>query len=321
MISYVRSHLSCPRRGKNSRFVATSRWCLVFQKLFAIGVCAAHVSSIAMAQHPVDVQRLSAEGDHFRALTVYELLPARRMVADTHIAAAKSAWALGLTRQAAGIFDAVLRGDSLTIDDRARITLSRGIIEYQEEHFQEAALFSERAASYMAETAPLRGRALLLWGQSLLKLMAYASAEEKLIRALADAAAADRPEVNFALGAAQMKLGKLSDAEKAFKAIPADHSRAAEAVRALATISLQTEQHNRAQFWIEKGRSSYPDAFLDSWAEYGLTQVALKKGDMVTARAVAEQAQKKFPSSDEWLILMEGALEQAEWNIATKEQK
>lgn len=295
--------------------------CRAFLGLFGISTCLAITPPIAVAQHPVDVERLSAEGDHFRALTVYELLPERRMVSDTHIAAAKSAWALGLTRQAAGIFDAVLRGDSLDDDARARITLSRGILEYQEERFQEAALFAERAASYLAETAPLRGRALLLWGQSLLKLTAYASAEEKLMVALTEAAPSDKPEVNFSLGTTQVKLGKLSDAERAFKAIPADHVRAAEAVRALATLSLQTEQHDRARFWIQKGRSSYPEAFLDSWAEYGLAQVALKQGDMTAARAVAEQAQKKFPSSDAWLVLMEGAIEQAEWSSAIKEQK
>ena len=93
-------------------------------------------STFVFADHPVDVQRLSSEGDYFKALTMYELLPDRRLNDDARVSAAKSAWALGLTKKAASIFDAVLRSGTLDNDDRARVTLSRGIIEYQEEHYQ-----------------------------------------------------------------------------------------------------------------------------------------------------------------------------------------
>ncbi|MFO0416902.1 MAG: tetratricopeptide repeat protein, partial [Pseudomonadota bacterium] len=145
------------------------------------------IISSALADHPIDVQRLSSEGEHFKALTLYDVLPDRRLGEDTHIAAAKSAWALGLARQAADIFDAVLRDNSLGQDDRARLTLSRGVIEYQEGRYQEAALFAEKAASLIPQGAPLRGRALLLWGQSLVRDKAYATAEEKLTMALNEA--------------------------------------------------------------------------------------------------------------------------------------
>ena len=289
----------------------------IWRPVLALGF-AVLVALPAHAQHPIDVQRLTVEGDHFRALSMYELLPDRRMAADTHIAAAKSAWALGLTQEARQIFDSILRGHSVSADERARITLSRGIIEFQEERYQEAALFAEKAAGALEEKAPLRGRAFLLWGQSLLRLGAYATAEEKLLRALSESLPGDRPEINFSLGTTLVKLGKLSDAEKAFKGIPTDHYRAAEAVRTLAAISLQTDQPERARFWIEKGRESYPESFLDSWADYGMAQVALRTGDMDRARGVVEQAQKKYPASDSWLILMQGALEQAEWDRNTQ---
>jgi tetratricopeptide (TPR) repeat protein len=267
----------------------------------------------AHADHPVDVQRLSAEGEHFKALEVYEMLPDRRLEKDTHVAAAKSAWALGLTRKAADLFDSVLRGDELDVDERSRLTLSRGIIEYQEERYQEAALFAEKAASYLPEKAPLRGRALLLWGQSLLKAQQYSTAEEKLWRALAEVTPGDRPDVAMSLGAAQLKLGKLSDAERTLKGIPTDHPAAPEAVRLLASISMQMEQNDRARFWFEKGRLDYSDAFVDSWVDYGQLSLALKNGDLPRARKVFELAQKRLPPSDAWLIVMQASLEQAEW--------
>jgi tetratricopeptide (TPR) repeat protein len=268
---------------------------------------------VARAEHPVDVERLSAEGDHFRALEVYERLPDRRLARDTHVAAAKSAWALGLSRKAADLFDAVLRTDEIDVDERARITFSRGIIEYQEERYQEAALFAEKAANLLPEKSPLRGRALLLWGQSLFRVKAYSTAEEKLWRALAEAAASDRPEVAMSLGLVQVKLGKLAEAERTLKTIPTDNIYAAEAVRQLAAISMQTDQHDRARFWLDKGKADYGDFFLDSWSEYGQVRSALKDGDLPRARQVVEQAQKRLPPSDSWLIVMQALLEQAEW--------
>ncbi|MEY4701066.1 MAG: hypothetical protein RL326_1253 [Pseudomonadota bacterium] len=287
-----------------------------FALVFALrGVVTAH------AQHPIDIQRLSAEGDHFKALSLYELLPHRQFDTDTYVSAAKSAWALGLTKQATSLFDSVLRGDSLSPEDRARVTLSRGVIDFQEERFQEAALFAEKAASLLPEKSPLRGRALLLLGQSLLKVGAYATAEEKLLRSLADSIQSDRPEVVFALGTAQVKLGKLTDAEKSFKAVPTEDARAPMAVRSLASIALQTNQSERARFWFERGRSSYPEAFLDSWADYGVTKAALEAGDVERARLVVEKAEKRFPPSDAWLILMRAALENAEWKGGTEGQK
>lgn len=275
----------------------------------------------AHAEHPVDVQRLSAEGEHFRALEVYERLPDRRLDKDTHVSAAKSAWALGLARKAADLFDLVLRGEGLDLDERARLTLSRGIIEYQDERYQEAALFAEKASSYLPEKAPLRGRALLLWGQSLLRAQQYSTAEEKLWRALAEVTAGDRPDVSMSLGAAQLKLGKLGDAERTLKGIPTDHPSAPEAVRLLASISMQTGQNDRARFWFEKGRADYSTAFVDSWVDYGQLNLALQSGDLPRARKVFEQAQKRLPPSDVWLIVMQASLEQAEWNSRGEETR
>jgi tetratricopeptide (TPR) repeat protein len=265
------------------------------------------------AQHQIDVQRLSAEGEYLKALTVYELLPARKIGSDTRIAAAKSSWALGLNRQAAELFDSVLRDVKLTLENRARVTLSRGVLEYQEERYPEASLYAEKAISYLRESSPLRGRAYLLWGQSLSRTGAYGAAEQKLEAARTDADEVDKAEINFALGMVEMRIGKLEKADECLKAIPAQHDRSAAAVRALASIALQTNQTERARFWIEKGKNAYPEAFLDSWAEYGLMQVAVANGDLPTARRLVQEAQKNYPPSDSWLILMRAALEESEW--------
>jgi tetratricopeptide (TPR) repeat protein len=267
----------------------------------------------AMAQHPVDVQKLSASGEHFKALALYELLPMKKVGTDTRVFVAKSAWALGLNRQAGEIFDAVLRDPQISQESRARLTLSRGAIEYQEDRHQEAALYAEKSVSLLKDQSPLRGRAYLLWGQALMKAGAYGTAEEKLISALADAEEADKPEINFALASVEMRLGKLGAAEKHLRSIPTDHERTPLAVRMLAAIAIETQSFARAQFWIEKGKSDYPEGFIDSWADYGLLQVSLAEGDLLKARGLVDQANKQYPPSDSWLILMQAALEQSEW--------
>jgi TolA-binding protein len=81
----------------------------------------------------------------------------------------------------------------------------------------------------------------------------------------------------------------------------------------LAAIAIETQSYARAQFWIEKGKSDYPEGFIDSWADYSLVQVSLAEGDLLKARTLVEQAHKRFPPSDSWLILMQAALEQSEW--------
>lgn len=275
----------------------------------------------AVAQHPVDVQRLNAEGEHMKALAMYELLPTRAVTIEARIAAAKSSWALGLNRKAADAFDAILRDQSISGDTRARLTLSRGVIEFQEERYPEASLFAEKAVSLLPEPSPLRSRAYLLWGQSLSRSNAYSSGVERLEAAIQEASAGDKPEIHFAIGAAEIRLGRFSDAERHLKAIPTDHERAPATVRLLATIALETHQEDRARFWIEKGRKDYPEAFIDSWGNYGLLQAALSKGEIPVARDVLSEAQKQYPPSDPWLILMQAALEQAEWKRELEAQR
>ena len=285
---------------------------LAYTSILSLALCVAFTSP-ARAQHPSEVQKLSAEGEHMRALMMFELLPNKKAGIEAKIAAAKSAWALGLNRQAARGFDEVLRDPSIAPDIRTRLVLSRGVIEYQEERYQEAALYAEKAIGYMIESVPLRGRAYLLWGQSLLRTGAYSSAQERFVKALADCQTADKPEAHFALGLVELKLGRYTDAQKNLEAIPMDHARTPVAVRMLASLALETHQYDRAKFWIEKGKADHADAFVDSWGDYGLVQVALAGGKIDEARKVVEQAQKQFAPSDSWLVLMQASLELAEW--------
>ncbi len=274
----------------------------------------AFVPTVVHAEHQIDVQRKSAEGDHFKALSVYELLPSRGMSYATRIAAGESAWALGDVRRATAIFDSVLREDHVSPEERAKILFSRGVIEFQEQRYQESTLFAEKAVNSLVKGTPLRVRAELLWGQALIRAKRFVTAEEILVKALKASGANDRPEIALSLAEVYLQLGKLEHATKILKVIPADHEYAGRAVRFLSQISVQMDQGARARFWIERGREGYREAFLDSWADFSLAAIALKQGDLELARHIVEGARNRYPPSDRWLILIDARLEQAEWS-------
>ncbi len=282
--------------------------------LLALGSIFFFSLSSTHAQHPIDVQQATSNGEHFKALTTYLVIPARRLTPDTRIAAAKSSWALGLHQQAAEEINGLLRDKTIEGDQRARLTFMRGVIDFQEERYQEARLYAEKTISLLQGPSPLRARAHLLWGQSAMKMKAYSGAEDHLKVALAEADNGDLPEVHFSLGEVQMRLGKYPDAEEHFKAIPMEHDRTALAVRHLAALSLETGNLEKARFWLEKGKTEFPEAFIDSWADYGTTKVALASGDLLGARLTVEGAAKKYPPSDPWLLLMQASLETSEWD-------
>lgn len=146
-----------------------------------------------------------------------------------------------------------------------------------------------------------------------MEMKRFASAEESLTEALRDSGASDRPEIALALANVQVKLGKLDEAQKVLKLVPASHEYAGTAVRLLSRIALQSDNTARAQFWLTKGRANYEESFLDSWADFSLSRIALRQGDLLAARGIVEVARQRFPPSDRWLILMEADLEQAEW--------
>ena len=281
--------------------------------LLILGIVSA---SSAFAQHPIDVERLAAKGDYMKALLAYDALPDRRHTVESAIAAGRSAWALGLTKRAVEEFDKALQSDKLDPSSKARVLLSKGIIEFQEGRYPTAVLYADRAAANIAQPTPLRAKVLLLWGQALSRMNQYAQAEGKISQALEEASDEDLPEINYMLGTVQSALGKNEDARRCFERIPLEHERTSEAIRQLAVLSLQTAHFEDAIFWIEKGKKDFHDNFLDSWVDYVELQAAIGMDDIAKVRAVRAQASTEYPPSDKWLNLLDAAAEAYEWKKA-----
>lgn len=265
--------------------------------------------AVGYAQSAIEVQRLAASGDYLGALSVYQRLPQRIVTTDTIIAAARSAWALGLPDRAISEFDRALRDESLDPIEQARIHLSRGIIEFQEGHYQVAILFAERVIGLLSVAGPLRSQAWLLWAQSLERIGSYGAAEERFLKALDEAASESQAELHFHLGMCQMKLGKMDSARKNFEQVPLADERTPDAMRHLAEIALDSGELEQVDFWLTKGRQEYPDSFLDSWVDYALARVAIERDDGMRLDEVFTNAQREFPPSDQWFSLLRAAVE------------
>lgn len=270
----------------------------------------------ASAQHPIEVERSAASADYFKALVAFDKLPSRRATAAAIAAAGKSAWALGLSERATREFDKALRAPDLNADERARLLLSRGIVEFQEARYQVASLYAERALEQLPQPSPLRSQVWFLWGESLMRSNMQGMAEEKYLHAAEEAASVDQPQVYFRLGECRFKLGKLGQARESFEKIPLQHEQAPHAIRYLAEVALQQKRYEQASFWLEHGREKFPEKFLDSWVDYALMQSAIYESQESKVRDLADAASKRYPPSDSWNVLLQAAAEAYLWSSA-----
>ena len=272
------------------------------------------------AQHPIEVQRLSAQADHVRAMMAFSELPERKVTTAATVAMGNSAWALGLNDRAAQAFDRALRDPALGAETRARLFFSRGLIEFQNDNFQIAGHFAERSVSELSVPSPLRAQILALWGESLMKQGDFGSACTKLKQASEEGGDAQLPDVYFRLGSCQRHLGALDDARESFERVPLQHEKAASAIRALATIALDLKRFPQAEFWLAKGKELFPQEFLDGWVDYAKMIALTEQSREQDVKELLSRAAERYPESDGWFQLLRARAELFLWKSARSER-
>jgi len=273
-------------------------------------------AAAAYGEHPIDVARASANGDYFDALVIWNKLPKRRATTESIMAAAKSAWALGLGEKASELYDFAAHRPDSSARTRALATLSRGIIEFQESNYQLAVLFAERAIKEADEKhSDMVAKAEVLLGDSEKELDSLAGAEKHFLKALKLAPHDESYSVNFKLGEVQQRLGKLDEAAANFKEIPLNHELIVDAIKHLATIASEEKNYKETFFWLKYGRENYPEKFLSSWVDYALFNASIRLGK--ESEKIFNAAVKRYPPSDPWLILLNAEHELHAWSSGT----
>lgn len=311
ILSTVAATSYAPRRRGALRFVG----CLLCGFVVCTPALYAH------AEHPLEVQRLTAQGEHFQAITLSHKLARRVSSVELAVATGRSAWALSLPELAHEQFDSALRDLSLTPRQRVPLLFSKAILHFQEGRFEMALVWGSKAIALLEDAPALRARVLSLIGQAEISLERIAAAEQHLTQAHAHAAGVDAPEMAFHLGVAKLKLGKFREAREILQDIPLTHERAAEAIRYLAVVACAERDMKRAGFWLTKGRQEFPDQFLDGWVDYSLMEAAIAEGDIVRVRAVRSDGLSRLPESDHWRVLAEAAAEAFEWETRESETR
>lgn len=278
----------------------------------------------AYAQHPSEVQKLTAEGDYMAALALFTKLPKRRATTLSYAAAAKSAWGLSLNDLAEKYYDEAISRSSidkqLSQVDRARIFLSKAMINFQGNRFDLAIENAKRASKLLPTAGPLRAEVHQLWADSLFELNRIAPAEEHYKIALLEGSELDKGELHFKLARVLRKLGQLSQATYEYQSVPVAHPRSAQAIRELISLSLEQSQSEAALMWIAKGRELFPDQFADSWLSFIQGSALAQLGHTKELRSLRSEAEQNFAPSDHYRLLLEASSECFEWkSLKTKQ--
>jgi tetratricopeptide (TPR) repeat protein len=297
------------RKGKKGHYKVT----------LAALLCTAVSAEVAIAQHGVDVQRLSAREEHLDALETYSKLPKRQRTNEATIASARSAWALSLPDLAIERFEMILADRRVPESERARVLLSHAIIDFQEERYQLSLQYVREALKLLKEPSPLRGRLWLLSGENSYQLGQYGPASEAYTNAANEAEEEYQADIHYRLGLTGLRLGNKADAASNFERVPLGSERAPGSLRHLTQIALELGEYEKAELWLTTGRREFPENFIDSWVDYALVQVAIHQDDAEKVKSLLATAESKYPPSDEWLTLLHAAAEAYQWRrVQTK---
>lgn len=267
----------------------------------------------AVAQHPIDVQRLYVQGSYYEALLTYEKMPKRTRTMAAEIAAGKSAWALSLPDRSLDVFQKALRDESISDHERYWLLFSRAVISYQEDRFEEAIAYADSALQEFPKDLPITARLHVLKGQALSRLDDYVQALHHYETALTSCAPEEAADIHYLMGLSFFRIGKLNDARQHLEQLPNDHSESAAAVRMLVFISLENESFEEAEHWLNKGVEFYPETFLDSWSDYARLKIAIAASDRKAIKTIVKDSREKYPPSDSWLAMISATAEMYHW--------
>lgn len=264
----------------------------------------------------LSTRELFEQGKYLPALLQYKKAADRRTLSDL-LYGAKSAWALSLVSEARAIWDEVLAHKDCQGTERARVLLSKALLEYQEGYYDKARTNAEDGASLLPESE-LRGELWFVIGESLTSGEFWSLAEPYYEKALREANKERKQETLLRLAKVRERLGKLEEARKTLIQIELTSDITPRALQELLTIDAKSKNASGIRTWVSEGRSSYPSQFNDPQVNFLLISALLK--DDMSAEASLELNKSISSSNDSniWNILSNAELEQ---RLAEKQVK
>ncbi|HMO16755.1 MAG TPA: hypothetical protein PKA63_02770 [Oligoflexia bacterium] len=256
----------------------------------------------------LSVKELSDQGKHLDAIIALNNDEMSRPLGDI-LSAARSAWALGLIKEARLRWDEALGHPDCSGVERARALLSRAIMELQEFNFEEARAFGEEGSSLIG-ASDLRGQLNYVLGEALFAQGLYSLSEGYYERSAIEATKDTRQEALIKLATVQEKLGRASDARKTLVKVELSSSLTPVALKRLISIDSDSGNSAGVRTWIEEGRTAFPSEFHTTRISYGNARAMLQDGLIEEAEEEISRLSKDARENDTWLQLGRALIEE-----------
>ncbi len=266
--------------------------------------------SISSRASDESVRDFYLRGLPFRALVSFESSEKNKISLSDKLAAAESAWMLGLVNRAKEIWEEVLADNSFKGKKRYQVILSKAILEIQEGNFDKAREIAERNLANIKDTK-LKAEFYLLIGESLSSQKAYTQAENYYIEAVERSSGDLKNEALYLLGESQFNLGIYKDARKSFLSIEVNSPYAVRALLRLIEIDFQNRNYSRVSNWIKKGKEKYSKKFENPWIRYVSICCLLELRKLKVAKKELEDFKKWYDEKNTWYELSKAAVESA----------
>ncbi len=254
------------------------------------------------------VLELNRQQKHYEAVLAYTERDAKTLSLTEKLAAARSAWALGLVDTSRNIWQEASSRRGFTGSERSRALLAYSIMEFQEGNYEKSRSLAEQEAQNLP-ASDLRSQFWLVIAEALKAQGAWSLAEGYYNKALEEAEQAHSSEATYLLGSCQLRLGKVNDARYTFASLDTSSKNTADALRRLAEIDLGQGNYEGVLTWLEEGRESYPSLFNDSWTSYAEVTSLSRLSRAQDARKALTRAQKNHSDNDPWILFARSALE------------
>ena len=258
------------------------------------------------AEGLLSIRQLSTAGRHLEA--VREASSRSDLTLSDRLAAAKSAWALGLIDKARLFWDDSLADPRFRGADRSRELLGRAILELQEGNYTEANTHAERATRLLPPSE-LRAQLWILIGESLTAQGAIRQGMEYFERAAKEAGGRTRSDALFQLGESEFRSGLLDKARYRYVEVDESSPQGEDALKRLAEIDFMQRNFSGVLTWIKEGRDRFPERFGESWVYYAAISASLALGQEESAAEELDRFGVKYTERDPWYALAAAAYE------------
>lgn len=259
------------------------------------------------------IPELNAQQRHYDALRAYlgrttaPVISPELNLAEK-LAAAKSAWALGLVKTARDLWDQAFNDPAFQGPERSRAMLARSMLELQEGECVAAQNFAANGMQGV-DDSDLKAQFSLVRGEAMATQKAYDQALAEYQQAAKVGNEDTKAEAAFLAAETQRKLGRLRDARTSLTAIETESPYAARGLRLLAEIDLADQNYQGVVTWLNEAREGFSSEFQDAWTSYGLVTAESRLGKFDEAEKELKSFQAAYSSGDTWYALAEATYE------------